>query len=214
VALTRDRRAYAEALGQSFPSQEMDPPPRSAKEHYDLGRSYLRSGLIQQAAIEFQNTLKERPQDFWPNFYQGLCAYQLRQFEEAVAAFRTCIALAPTKAECYHNRAIADEALGRATEAMGDYSRALELDPSLTAAALNRGTLLCNAHRYDDAIADFQRALRTSPDPETTGHIHYNLAVAYLAKRDRSAAAASIEEAVGRGYHKARELRVKLHGGL
>ena len=206
-SLNRERRAYARALGQPISSSGPDPAPRSAWEHYDLGRSYLRSGQVQEAATEFRRTLELEPQDFWSNFYQGHCAYHLGQFEEASAAFRTCIALSPKAAWCYHDRARAEEILGQVKQAFNDYSRAIELDPALAAAALNRGILSYKAGRPEDAIADFQRALRAGPDPETAGRIHYNLALAHLARGDRKAALASAEEAVTSGYQKARDFR-------
>jgi tetratricopeptide (TPR) repeat protein len=209
-SLNRERRAYARALGQLISSSGPDPAPRSAWEHYDLGRSYLRSGLFQEAATEFRRTLELEPQDFWSNYYQGHCAYHLGQFEDASAAFRTCIALSPKAAWCYHDRARAEEALGQVKQAFNDYSRAIELDSALSAAALNRGILSYKAGRPDDAIADFQRALRAGPGSETAGRIHYNLALAHLARGDRNAALTSAEEAVSSGYHKAREFRVGL----
>jgi serine/threonine protein kinase/tetratricopeptide (TPR) repeat protein len=206
-SLNRERRAYARALGQPISTSGPDPAPRSAWEHYDLGRSYLRSEQVQEAATEFQRTLELEPQDFWSNFYQGHCAYHLGQFEDASAAFRTCIALSPKAAWCYHDRARAEEILGQVKQAFNDYSRAIELDPTLAAAALNRGILSYKAGRPEEAITDFQRALRAGPDPETAGRIHYNLALAHLARGDRKAALASAEEAVTSGYQKARDFR-------
>lgn len=169
--------------------------------------------MTSEAAEEFQRTLELRPQDFWPNFYQGLCAYELGHFEDAVAAFRTCIALAPTTAECYYNRARAADALKHTRQAFSDYSRALELDPSLAVAALNRGMLSYKAGRTDDAIADFHRALLARPDSETVGRTHYSLALAHLAKGDRTSALASAQEAVARGYRKAGDLSESLQRG-
>ena len=92
--IDRLRRSLAKAQGRIDSSQEPDRIPRSALDHYDLGRSFLRLGQLQAASEEFQRTLDERPQDFWPNFYQGLCAYRLRQFHDAFGAFGICIALA------------------------------------------------------------------------------------------------------------------------
>jgi serine/threonine protein kinase/Flp pilus assembly protein TadD len=210
-ALTRERRSYARALGQVGPSPGPEPTPRSAWEHYDLGRSYLRSGALREADAEFQRTLESRPQDFWPNFYQGLCAYRLEEFDVSAAAFRTCIALAPGTAECYFNCGLADEALGRTARAFRDYSRALELDPGLMSAAINRGVLSYRAGRADAAVSDLQRALRNAgSDPRSIGRIQYNLSLAHLARGDRSEALASAEAAVQAGYREARELRDSL----
>jgi tetratricopeptide (TPR) repeat protein len=156
-----------------------------------------------------------RPRDFWPRFYQGLCAYRLGNYEDACAAFRVCIALAPEAAECFYNRALAHEALGRSGQALADYSRALELDPGLTAAALNRGVLAYKKGRHRDAIADFLLALRDAPasDRKTISQIHYNLALAYLVAGDRQAALASSEKALGLGYSEAQGLCNRLRHG-
>ena len=209
-ALTRERQAYAKALGEKGSPEEPASPTRTAWEHYDLGRSYLRSKLITESAEEFQRAIELAPQDFWSNFYQGLCAYELGHYAEAVAAFRTCIALAPTDAQCYYNRARASDALDHSPQAFGDYSRALELDPTLAVAALNRGMLFLKARRTDDAIADFQRAIEAKPDVEILGQTHYSLALAHLAKRERAAAMASVQEAIDCGYRRAAELGEKL----
>lgn len=212
-ALIRERRDHGKALGEINSFQGPEIPPRTALEHYELGRSYFRSGFIPKAAEEFQRTLEMQPQDFWSNFYQGHCAYELGHFDDAVAAFRTCIALAPTSAQCYYNRARAADALGQTRQAFRDYSRAFELDPSLAVAALNRGILSFKANRMDEAIADFHRALLAQPDSETVGRTHYNLALALLAKGDRTSALASAQEAVARGYRQAAELGESLRRG-
>ena len=173
--------------------------------HYNLGRSYLR-GRFREAAHEFQVILDERPEDFWSNFNQGLCAYRLGQFHEALAAFRTCIALAPHSAQCYYNRGRVEEALGRYDEGYADYNRALKLDPGLAPALLNRGTLAHKMGRYDDAIADFRQALRIESDSRLIGVIQFNLALAYRARGDDARALASAQEAVAHGNSAARSV--------
>ena len=95
--LERLRRSHREALGWPAESDgtAIDQlTPRSAWEHCDLGRAYLRDGEHTLAARQFRQAVNLRPQDFWPNFYQGLCAYRLGQFQDALTAFRVCISLA------------------------------------------------------------------------------------------------------------------------
>jgi Tfp pilus assembly protein PilF len=208
--LERLRRSTVHSAGPVDSREAPIPAPESALDHYDLGRSYLRSGQFREAAAEFQHVLDMRPQDFWPNYYQGLCAYRLGQVHEALSAFRTCVALAPLSAQCYYNRALAAESLGRPDQSFRDYSRALELDPSLTSASLNRGILAYKYGRHDDALADFRRSLQMTTDSRTIGRIHYSLALAYLAKGNRIAALAGAEEAVARGCQEARGLRDRL----
>ena len=205
-ALVRLRATQAEALGLPVSSDHPTPEPESAWEHCDLGRSYLRSGDLAGAADEFQAALDLRPQDFWPNFYQGLCAYQLGRFDDAIDAFRVCIALAPETAECYYNRALAHEALGHKALALRDYTHALQRDRTLSEAALNRGILLSAEGRHTEAAADFDLALATANGRETRGMIHYNRARGDLARGDRPAALAHLEAAVDYGHKDAQNL--------
>ena len=211
-ALDRERRACLEGLGAPAEPVEPDPGPRSAWDHYDMGRSYLRAGRLAEADEEFRRTVEARPQDFWPNFYQGLCAYRRADHERAIAAFRACISLAPARAECYFNRALAADALGRADEAARDYARALELNPGLAVAALNRGILAYKAGRLADAIADYRRALGSPEGRALTAQVRYHLALAQLAAADRLAAAASLREAARAGHEGAEALLRRLDG--
>jgi eukaryotic-like serine/threonine-protein kinase len=204
--LDRLRQSMANSPEQAGSAHEQGPVSRSTLDHYDHGRTSLRAGRFREAALDFQRVIDQRPQDFWPNFYQGLCAYRLGQFHDALAAFRTCIALAPNSAECYYNRARVAEALGRNEQALHDYSRALELDPAFTSASINRGILAYKNGNNDDAIADFRQAIRAASDSRALGLIHYNLALAHLARGDRAAALASAQNAMARGDDGARGL--------
>jgi len=70
-----------------------------------------------------------QPHGFWPNFYSGVCAYRQKRLEDAVNAFRVCIALAPESAACYYNRALAEAALARNDRALTDYTLRLAVGP-------------------------------------------------------------------------------------
>jgi serine/threonine protein kinase/Tfp pilus assembly protein PilF len=209
-ALTRDRHAYAQALGLTNCSSRPWVRPQSAWERYDLGRSYLRSGQLERAARQFELGLELRPQDFWLNFYQGLCAYRLGRFGEAVNAFRVCIALAPESAECYYNRGLAYQAAGQLDRSLADYGRALELNRLLADASLNRAIIHYRQGRYANALADLTRAQCSSSNPTVRGAIHYNLALVHLARGDRKAAASSIQSALALGNQDAQEFAKRL----
>ncbi len=205
-ALDRDRRHYARTLGMTRSPRCHSTRPRTAWEHYDLGKSYLRSGKLERAAEQFRLALELRPQDFWPNFYQGLCAYRHGRFNEAVQAFSICQALAPETAECSYNLALAHEALGQDDQALRDYRRALQVDHRLLQAALNRGILLSRHGRHAEATAALEEALAiTNPsDQETLGAVHYNLALIQLALDRRSNALVHLQAAKDAGHQEAR----------
>jgi tetratricopeptide (TPR) repeat protein len=195
-ALERERRKYAAALGLEEPRSFAEFKPRSAREHFDLGKSYLRSGDSTRALEQFHRGAALRPQDFWLNFYEGLCAYRLEHFEEAVGAFRVAIALSPSSGECYYNRGLAYQTLGRLDLALADYDRALELNENFADAALNRGVVRYRLGRHSAARRDLDRALALAPSKQARGVIHYNLALIDLAVGNRKAFAANLQKAL------------------
>lgn len=110
-------------------------------QRYALGRLFVRLGDDRRALDEFRRAVSDGPQEFWANYHRGRCAYRLELHDEALNAFCVCVALAPSEAECYYNRALVHTALGQPAEALFDYDRALQLDPALAPAALNRELL-------------------------------------------------------------------------
>jgi tetratricopeptide (TPR) repeat protein len=142
--LASERKTHAAALGLPPEASRAAPLPRTAWEHYALGRAHFRSGDLMAATAQFDQALTLKPQALWPNLYKGKCAYQLGEHEEAVLAFTACVVLAPDSAWCYYNRGLAYQALGQADRALRDYDRALQLDPKLAPAAVNRDVLRDN----------------------------------------------------------------------
>ncbi len=180
--------------------------PRSAWEHYELGRYHVRCGRFEQAAQAFERSLDLRPQDFWPNFYHGLCSFRLRRFEDAVADFRAALAIDPGSAVAHFNRALAYDALGRADLAYRGYTKAIELAPGMAAARLNRGILCYKTGRSAEAVADFDQGLEAGPDKELSGRFRLNLALAQLGLHDRSSARSNAERALELGCAEAATL--------
>jgi serine/threonine protein kinase len=217
VVLYHERRHHAEALGLKEVVRVAEGrigalPPRTAWEHYALGRSFLHGGHLPQAAEHFRQALALQPHGFWPSFYQGVCAYRLEEYLAAVMAFSVCLGAAPENAVCFHNRALALTALGRSEDAWSDYDHALRLDPTLVAAAVNRGLLHYRTDRFVEAEADFRRALDAGADPAT---VHYDLALVHLAQGDRTAALECLRKALAAqpSHPEAKRLQESLASG-
>jgi serine/threonine protein kinase/Flp pilus assembly protein TadD len=203
--LSRQRRALAgDAAGP-----DAGPAPRTAWEHYALGRLLLRAGNLDGAAAAFERAVELRPQDFWPWFGKGACAHRRGRHDEAVTAFTVCVTLAPDSAACYFNRGLAEAARGGAAAALRDYDRALQLDPRLAAAALNRGALHLQQRHFSEAEADFRLALESGANPAA---VHYNRALLCEARQDHAAALACLERALRHdpAHRPSLELRARL----
>jgi tetratricopeptide (TPR) repeat protein len=185
-------------------------PVRTAWEHYDLGRSYLRSGEHARAAAEFQQSVELHPGEFWPRFFQGICAYRLGRYQEALTALEVCVALMPETAECYYDRGKVYEALEQPEQAMNDYTHALARNPAFFDAALNRGILAFRAGRHDAALNDFACAYAAATGPAKRGLVDYNQALVQIARNDWPAVRASLKQAIASGNGPARELATRL----
>jgi serine/threonine protein kinase/tetratricopeptide (TPR) repeat protein len=188
-----------------------DPRGQTAAGHYAAGRSLYQAGKLADADREFVRAVGLEPQALWAQFYHGVCAYRLKRPEEAALAFSACLALAPRQDAARHlyNRAKALAAAGRPEMALDDYGRALEYEPGLGVAALNRAILEYRARRYDDALQDLDRARK--------GHarlasVCYHRAVVLQAQGKRQAALRSLDEALAHepDHAEARQLRDSL----
>jgi serine/threonine protein kinase/Flp pilus assembly protein TadD len=166
---------------------------KTAWEHCVVGRSLLEANDLDGAFQHLRQAQILEPHGFWPNFYQGLCAYRLGRHADALTAFGVCIGASPGMAAAYYNRALAYTALKSPQEALTDYDAALRLDSNLAAAALNRGMLHFEADRLDEAQADLQRALALGADPAT---VHYDLAMVQVKANDLAGARSSLQKAL------------------
>jgi serine/threonine protein kinase/Tfp pilus assembly protein PilF len=192
--LEQERQAHVNALAPAGVPAPADrpaaPAPRTAWEHYALGRVNFRAGDFERAAGHFERALELEPQGLWPNFYRGACAYHRAQYQDAVIAFSVCVALAPDRAWCLYNRGLAYLELGYAERALRDFDAALRLEPTLAAAAWNRGRLHYRQERYAEAAGDLQRALDNGASPAA---VYYDLALVRLAQGERDAARTCLE---------------------
>jgi len=107
-----------------------------------------------------------------------------------VSAFSVCIGAAPNAAGCFYHRALAYAAMNRSSEALQDYDRTLQIDPTHAAAALNRAMIHFQQRRSARAIEDLHLALRLGADAAT---VHYDLALVHLDANDTNVAMRHVE---------------------
>lgn len=145
--LVREQLYYARALALDKKEKDLARraaglPPRTAWDHYALGRLLLRSDDLYKAYAALNEGARLEPHGFWPNYYRGLCAHRLEKLADAREAFSVCVGQAPGCAEAFLQRGMVYAALGDSIRARNDFDRALQLQPSMTAAALQRKLLL------------------------------------------------------------------------
>jgi tetratricopeptide (TPR) repeat protein len=158
-------------------------PPSVAWDHYLRG-SIAYSARKRSEAIEaFQAALRLEPTAYWPLTKLGCCLCDHGQgpgdFETAAVAFTGCIMNRPEFGYGYFCRANAYTKLGKFTEALADYNRAIELAPKLAPAWGNRGFVYIKLRRWTDAVADYSRSIELAAanarDWHSRGVAHENL---------------------------------------
>jgi len=126
-----ERQTHMDALGIANVKSHAALAPRTAWEHYAVGRSFFRAGDLDAADDEFDQALALEPQAIRPYSDKGACAYRRARYEDAIISFTACVALSPQSAWCYHNRGLCYDALGQSDRAESDFKRAVQLDPIL-----------------------------------------------------------------------------------
>jgi len=179
--------------------------PQTSWEYCARGRSFLQAGKLQEAAGEFKEAVRLEPGGLWPNYYAGVCAHRLGRPKDALQAFSVCVgAVSAAKgpgernaksiqAQILFDRGLAYSGTGVDREALDDYNRALELDPTIGRAALNRGLLHFKLQHYQQAIDDLNLALADGMPPAA---VHFNLALVYNAQKNHAAALSSVRRAL------------------
>ena len=93
--------------------------------------------------------------------------------------------IAEIRAEAYLNRGAAQEDLGKITEAIGDYTQGLKLNPGYRALYHRRGLAYDQEGKTDLAIADFSHAIRLDSQ-DTEALVYRGLSYASLGDHDRA----------------------------
>ena len=174
----------APAKAASSPNGDL-PKVRTAWEHYAIGRWLMHRGSFAEAEQQFAAAIDQQPNEFWLNFQQTRCSFELQHFDKALISASVCIALDPQHAECFYNRAICHQSLNHADEALADFQRALQLHADFAPAALARGMLLVQLKRFTEAQADLESALKHSGRPS---EVYYQMACLQAAQNNRASA--------------------------
>jgi hypothetical protein len=129
-------------------------------------------------AIEEQRRLvNERPQD--PAVYNDLgnLLVLARRQDEAEAAYRKAVELAPDKVSALFNLALLQQQRGELREALRLYKSVLDLQPQHAWAWYQTGTLYEHWNQNGKAIEAYAQAFRIDPQlafPETNPHVVEN----------------------------------------
>jgi tetratricopeptide (TPR) repeat protein len=147
------------------------------------GVALLQTGRVEQAVECLRRFVQIAPAQLkavaWYDLGVGLMANM--QFDEAIDAYRRCLAINPRHESAWNNLGNALRRIGRLDEAADALGESLRLKPDWGEAFCNLGAVHMAQGRIDSANDAFDKALRKSPLQPA---IHYNHGVLLLLQGD------------------------------
>ncbi|TXH79305.1 XrtA/PEP-CTERM system TPR-repeat protein PrsT [Thauera aminoaromatica] len=180
----------SEKLLQRIPADGLPPTLRAevlamrATAHADLGDMPAAFRAVQQARAADIRSLSP---------LRAEIDLSLRQRDGARArqALAAALAMAPGDAQLLHLQGAMLQGSGDASAALAAFARALAADPQLVDAMIARASLLIDLQRFDEAMADLQRAAAlTRREPR----VAYLKSLVLAARGDAAGSRAQLEE--------------------
>ena len=134
--------------------------PDDPKVHQLLGAAYYWSGRVDQAEVEFRESLRLDAQDAQTHVLLGIVYAWNGKTLPAYEAFQTAAALDGNRADIQMNLGSVEETQGRFPEALAHFRRAVDLDPEHPLYHYQLGMLYRLLGRDEDAMASLERSLK------------------------------------------------------
>jgi tetratricopeptide (TPR) repeat protein len=175
------------------------PPARAALER---GEEALRSLDYNRALTELDSAVAnndlEPPERAVALLNRGLARQNLRDNQGSIADYSESIQIgtlpAAARAIAYFNRGLAQNAVGQTTLALEDLSTAIKINPAFAQAYNSRGTLMRSLGRHEQAVRDYQAAIKNRyPQPHLA---YYGAALSYAEMRQIAQARTSLRKAI------------------
>ena len=151
-----------------------------------------KAGRLEEARRAYQAILERRPGDANALYLLGALAYQSGGPAEAVELVRRALAAGADPAQCHNIMGLAFQNLGKTSEAEASFQSAIAIQES-PSFSINLANLWSGLGRFDDAIAQYRRALEK--DPGHAGALGGLGRALHALKRDQEAVAC-LEKAV------------------
>ena len=131
-----------------------------------LGEAFYNQGRIDEALEHLTRSFQIQPTDT-AFFEMGTIKLQQKKFEEAAFYYQKALQYpgeARTLAQIHNNLAVLDMQQGSLADAEKHFRESVALDPASARHRLAYGWLLAKQARYDEAISQYEAAVKTAPD--------------------------------------------------
>ncbi len=133
--------------------------PRNAEYNSAIGYAYTKMSRYAEASQYLDKALAVNPKEYAALLGKTIIMLETNHVPEAERQIDILIGMFPDKAELYSMRSDNQAKKGRQELAMQDIDKAIELEPTNKNYILRRAYLNSDAHRYSQALQDFQRCL-------------------------------------------------------
>jgi uncharacterized protein (TIGR02466 family) len=152
--------------------------PQNAQSHTGLARALIFLGEFHAAMESCRNALQADPLYWDAEVAMADALLELGHWKKAADRYRKVLAAdEPPIADVFLGLGISLQRLGRLTESLEWFERAINLDPDHDSGYCNFANSLAFLGKSEEAIEYYQRAMAISPG---TAALHVNLASAYL----------------------------------
>ncbi len=128
------------------------------------GLALAESGRLEEAVMDYEQVLRDRP-DFAPlRVYTGILYYRLGRYNEAIQEFQTAVTLDPADGEAHRDLGIMYYNQGRNMAALQEFSTAIQLQPDSIEGHFGLGNVLYLEGDFGAAIEHYQKVLDLAPD--------------------------------------------------
>ena len=134
--------------------------------HLIRGRMALDAKRFADAAAEFREAIKQKPESVPAHLNLGNSLVQMNDFPAAVTEFETVLRLDPNNVNARFNLAVILAKQNRDEPASQHLQSLLRLNPNDTAARLFLANELLKLNRRSDALNEFAQVSRLDPDNE------------------------------------------------
>jgi protein O-mannosyl-transferase len=166
-------RAYAAQWreGETLWTYTVQKAPSVWLPHYNLGNAYRRDGRLDDAIVQYRESIRLQADFDWSHNNLGISLAQNPDtLPDAMNEYRAAIQLRPNFAEAHNNLANALARTGHAEEAIPEYQAALAAQPGMIAARYNLALAYLSLGRKAKAADELHAILRQQPD-FTAAHV-------------------------------------------
>jgi tetratricopeptide (TPR) repeat protein len=140
--------------------------PQTATDLINQGSALLDNGEYDMAIAQFDEAIKQDPNDALAYADRGIGEYWKEDYEGAAADFDRALALDPREAVVYRGKGMLAAHKGDNRQAVGHFSRALELRPDSAFTLRSRAWAYLALNDTDHALADSDAALKQADTPD------------------------------------------------